>query len=284
MRVSRRLAAMVILGALGSVPVRAQAPPPPPAALQSDRDAHETRRELMEVLRRQPPALVQILQLDPTLLGSPEYLATYPALGEFLRRHPEVARDPLFFLGTPEPAIPPRTPATELFRHLVEVFSVIGVTALVIGSLMWLIRTLIDYRRWSRLSKVQTEVHTKLLDRFATNEDLIGYMRSEAGSRFLQSAPIPLEPDTRAPGAPLSRILWSLQAGVLLVALGLGFRFVSGRVPAEITMPFAMLGVMAIALGLGFLVSAAVSYLLSRRLGLLPDQAAARPAEPAAHA
>ena len=36
---------------------------------------------------------------------------------------------------------------------------------IVTATLAWLIKTLIDYRRWHRLSKVQAEVHTKLLDR-----------------------------------------------------------------------------------------------------------------------
>ena len=33
---------------------------------------------------------------------------------------------------------------------------------------------LVDHRRWLRQSKVQTEVHTKLLDRFTSNDDLLG--------------------------------------------------------------------------------------------------------------
>jgi len=71
---------------------------------------------------------------------------------------------------------------------------------LAIGVLTWLIRTIIDYRRWSRLSKVQAEIHTKLLDRFSSNEELAAYIQSPAGSRFLESSPIRLDPGPRSLG------------------------------------------------------------------------------------
>ena len=47
------------------------------------------------------------------------------------------------------------------------------------------------HRRWSRLSKIQTDVHNKLLDRFTSNEDLLAYIQTPVGRKFLESAPIP---------------------------------------------------------------------------------------------
>jgi hypothetical protein len=144
-----------------------------------------------------------------------------------------------------------------------------------------LTKTLIDYRRWNRLSKVQTEVHTKLLDRFSNNEDVLAYIKSPAGSRFLESAPIALDAGPRSIGAPLGRILWSVQAGVVLVAGGVGMIIVAGRVAEEAAQPMHALGTLGIALGLGFVISALVSYLISHRLGLIERQAPApRPEAP----
>jgi len=122
-------------------------------------------------------------------------------------------------------------------------------------------------------------VHTKLLDRFSSNEDLMAYMQTPAGRRFLESAPIPLEGPSRAVAAPLSRILWSLQAGVVLAVASLGILFISNRVVEEIAQPLFAIGVLVLALGTGFIVSAAASYVLSKRLGLLDAPAPAR--EPA---
>ena len=66
----------------------------------------------------------------------------------------------------------------------------------------------------------------------------------------------------------MSRILWSVQIGVVLFAGGLGLLFVSNRVLEEVAQPLFSIGVLALAVGAGFVVSAGASFLLSRRLGL----------------
>jgi hypothetical protein len=131
------------------------------------------------------------------------------------------------------------------------------------------IRTTIDYRRWNRLTKVQTDVHTKLVDRFTSNEELLAYVQSPAGSKFLESAPILLDAGPRTMGAPLGRILWSGQAGMVLAALGIGLEMVAGRVSGDVAEQLHVLGVLAIALGLGFVISAIISFVISHRLGLI---------------
>src|SRR5262249_37451072 len=136
---------------------------------------------------------------------------------------------------------------------------------------------LIDHRRWLRTSKVQTDAHTKLLDRLTSNEDLLAYIQSPAGSRFLQSAPLPI--DTGRPlGAPIGRILFSAQAGTVGMFLGLGLQAASVRVQSNPDIsdagPFLFaVAVVAMAVGFGFLVSSGVAYILSRRLGLLETKA-----------
>jgi hypothetical protein len=139
-----------------------------------------------------------------------------------------------------------------------------------IGVFIWLVRTAIDHRRWLRLTRTQTDIHTKLLDRLGTNEELMAYIQSPAGRRFLESAPINVEQEQqRTPHAPVSRILWSLQAGVVLAALGIGFWLVQTRANAELAEGFWVMGVLIAALGLGFVTSAIVAYLISARLGLM---------------
>lgn len=53
---------------------------------------------------------------------------------------------------------------------------VIGVTAVVVVAS--LLRQAFDYRRWVRQSRVQTEVHTKILDRMQSNEELLAYIQA----------------------------------------------------------------------------------------------------------
>lgn len=233
--------------------------------------SEETRGEFLRVLGRYPPQVGRVLKLDPSLFHNASYLASYPAVAEFLAQHPEVAHTPAFYLervSTSEFA--PATGGELIWQQTVEGFSILGVMLLVIGTLAWLIRTLIEHRRWSRVTRTQIEVHGKLMDRLQSNEDLLAYMATPAGKRFLESAPIALDAAApRAVGAPISRILWSMQVGVIVAVAGFGLQIVSRTVDAVAAPPFLAMGTIALAVGLGFLLSALVSFVLSKRLGLL---------------
>ena len=254
----------------------------PQVVVTSDQDARETRADFENVLKRLPPTVGRVMRLDPSLMRNTAYLEPYPTLAAFLQSHPAVVQNPSYYLENidyefwnPRPPEDARTQAIHVWRDMMQGFATLVVFSTVTWALLWLFRTLIEHRRWHRTSKVQTEVHTKLLDRFSSNEELIAYMQTSPGRRFLESAPLPVEGPAPAMAAPLSRILWSLQAGVVLGTAALGILFVSGRVIEEISQPLFALGVLVLALGTGFVVSAAASFFLSRRLGLL-DMPAAR--------
>jgi hypothetical protein len=272
------------LGMLQPSPAGAQTPKSAttPAPSQSivtveQPDAQRTKEEMERMFQHYPPMLRNVLQLDPTLLGNPAYLAPYPGLANFLSAHPEIARNPAFYIG--EPPSPPRDSRSQTLDMWKELYTDCGIFAgfaLATGLLVWLIRTLVDYRRWNRLAKVQTDVHTKILDRFTANEDLLAYIQSPAGSKFLESSPIKLDAAPRSVGAPLGRILWSLQGGLVLISGGLGLQIVGGHTRHEAAAPLLALGVLAIALGVGFVASAIISYVISRRLGLIDPPPAPR--------
>ncbi len=287
MVLARRIAAAVlmilIVGGLahaGAQPARPTAAPPAAEAQTQaapafeDRNAEEIRDQLSQLLEKYPPALGRVLKLDPSLLANQAYLAPYPSLASFLAAHPEVAHNPTYFLAhvqTPDGswrAPDVRTETISFWRTFYEDVGGFIIGLVVIFSLLWVIRTLLDWRRWTRLSRVQADVHAKLLDRFTANEDLLTYIQTPAGRRFLESGPVLAESGPRPLGAPVSRILWSFQAGVVLAAGGLGLTYVSGRVIPEVGQGFSVLGILAIALGIGFMLSAVAAWLISRRLGL----------------
>jgi hypothetical protein len=253
----------------------AQAPAPapaPPVSYENDRrNAEETRQRLRQVIERYSPSLFEVFKHDPTLLRNEEYLASYPGLAAFLQQHPEVGHNPSFFVGQPSwERSDPRTAGVDLWRHMMEALTIFAGFGLAASVLIWLIKTLIDYRRWLRLTRIQTEAHTKLLDRLTSNEDLMAYIQSPSGRRFLESAPIALDAAAqKTVSAPVSRILLSIQAGAVLACGGVGFLYASGRVIEEIAPGLFTIGVLAIAFGVGFFVSAILAYGLSERLGLL---------------
>jgi hypothetical protein len=129
----------------------------------------------------------------------------------------------------------------------------------------------LENRRWSRIFKLQSEVHGKLIDKFSSNQELALYMDTEAGKRFLEAAPIPVgfEPEQRMPNA-VARVLTPLQIGIVLVLLGAGF-FLLRHAGPEMETPMLVLGTVALMPGLGFIISAGVTWVLATRLGLMPE-------------
>ncbi|MGK2859984.1 MAG: hypothetical protein ACSLFQ_22540 [Thermoanaerobaculia bacterium] len=236
-------------------------------------DSRATREELNVLLDRHPRQVGVMLKLDPTLFRNEGWIAAYPALREFVAEHPEVVQNSAYYLEriwvpgdeAPEPAA---VRTTRQLMEGVQVF-VVMLTFLFAGS--WLIRTVLEHRRWSRVSRVQTDLYNKLLDRFTSHEDLMRYVQSEAGKNFIQSAISPISTGSAPPiAAPVGRILWSAQAGIVLVMLGAGLQFVSGRLHADVAGSVSTLGVLALCAGLGFALSGLVAWIVSRRLGILP--------------
>lgn len=247
-------------------------PPVPPVPLVVEQpDAQRTQQELSNLLQRYPPTLRDVLALDPSLLSNQSYLAPYPALANFLNAHPEVLRNPSFYIGAPERNRPPDRGAgvARVWEEMVTDVAVLTGFSLAISLIAWLIHGFIDARRWSRLTTIQTEVHKKLMDRFTSNEDLLAYIQTPAGSKFLESSPIVLDASPRNVAAPVNRILWTVQGGVVVIAVGAGLQIVGERVPFDVGQPLRALGVLGIALGLGLVASAIISFMISRRLGLM---------------
>ncbi|BCS35363.1 hypothetical protein TBR22_A45900 [Luteitalea sp. TBR-22] len=263
--------------AAAPLPAAGQPAPPVVPPVGSQQSADEIRRQLDELLREHPPIVREVLQREPALLGNADYLAPYPRLAAFVAAHPEIGRAPAYFLGEPDRQTPGGDP-TWMWR---EMTSMLGVGALLLGAALgigWLIRTALDHRRWQRVSRIQVDTHTKLLDRMASSEELRTYMESPAGRRFLESAPIALDGQSSPIAAPVSRILWSLQVGVVILALGIALQAVSRGVLEDAAQPLRVLGILATAVGVGFLVSAGLAYGLSRHLGLIGGDRASSPA------
>lgn len=239
-------------------------------------DADEMRRALETVLQQYPPSLPRILKMDPTLLTNEAYLQPYAQLGAFLKQHPEIVHNPSYFFSQYGEngnfyRETPQDRAIQMWRSTIEGFTIGTVILAIASGVLWLIKSMIDHRRWSRMSKIQTEVHNKVLDRMQSNEDLLAYIQTPAGKRFLESAPIQMD-SPRSIGAPFGRILWSAQAGAVLTVLGLGITLVSQTTLEEVAAPLAAMGAIVGALGVGFLVSAVLAYALTRRFNLVPGQ------------
>jgi hypothetical protein len=230
------------------------------------------------------PTLQQAVEADPSLLADEDYVSrTNPQLAQFLAQHPEVARNPDFYLFAEigrkgNRYIPPLRRAgaprdfsqTDLHRDYVQNASLLLGFVAFVGALLWLIRLLLENRRWSRAFRQQTEIHGKLIDRFATNQELLEYMNTEPGRRFLEASPIPVGLDRNVPlPGGMSRVIGPLQLGIVLTMLGSGI-MIFAHTAREFAAPLTLAGVVTLMPGLGFIISAIVTWRLTERLGLMP--------------
>jgi hypothetical protein len=245
----------------------AQAPP----------TADDTREVLRVLLQKYPRQVAEIIRRDPSLIAKPDYMAAYPDLSRYFEAHPEIARNIEFYFEG--------FGSWQNSRQLDPTFEALGVLLgglaagffmiLFAAVIIWLVRAFIQHRRWLKASTVQAEFHTKLLDRMGTNDELLAYVQSAAGRRFLEAAPVRAEADNPGFSAPIGSIIWSMMAGVVLTILGVGFRYSGNFVKDDAHDAFVVVGVIILSLGIGFVVASLMAFLVSSRLGLFPQKAAA---------
>jgi hypothetical protein len=265
--------------------VQAQAPAQNSTAVVGDsqQDLGATQQRLMQLLRVSP-TLADVVSSDPELLADQQYVAkSNPELAAFLAQHPEIGRNPSFWLFSElrspqqknyevlEPKrgfVPPRDARNDSVDAMMSNVAPMVVMVVLLIALAWVIRTMAESRRWTKIFTLQSEVHGKLIDRFATNQELLGYMETDAGKRFLEAAPIVTEAESRRMPNLVSRVIATLQVGLVLTLLGAGLLGLRNSVGDSAT-AMLVLGMIALMPGIGLILSAGALWVLGRRLNLL---------------
>ena len=134
-----------------------------------------------------------------------------------------------------------------------------------IGFIVYIV---VDGLRRRQQMRVFAEFHTKLLERLGSARDFADFFTSDAGSRFLNSL------SSSEGGAPQLRILRSMQTGFVLLAVGIGFFIMLDQrtFDVEAVDGLMVVATAATAVGAALLVSTGMSYLLSKRMGLIERQ------------
>jgi len=249
-----------------------------------NRNADQIRNDFRDLMRQFPPNLGEVLKLDPTLMTNENYLQTYPALATFFATHPEVPRDPTFYLDFARTSRDverdnSRYPRSATAEQIRDIFTFIGVASGVSGLgyvLIWLVRTILAHRRWLRSTKLQMDIHNRLMERLSSSADVQAYLESAATNRLLLDMPVTSEGPSPRVSAPINRIMWSVQAGIVLGMAGIGL-LIGQRYWPDSENVLTIPGVLILAVGIGFILASGASYILSGRLGLLEPLAGPRP-------
>jgi hypothetical protein len=256
----------------------------------SQQEISALQDQLLTMLRVSP-TLAEVVSRDPSLLADNEYvMRNNPQLAHFLQAHPEIAHNPDFYLfnnlhGQGErasdtldrklwPEMMPRQEEYSFARDLMNNALPFMVFLCILVALLWLTHVLLENRRWNRIFKLQTDVHNRLLERFGTSQEVLTYMSTESGKRFLEATPIATGIDRREPvPSPVARVLTPLQIGIVMSLLGIGLislrHSISGGDNALL-----VLGVVVLMPGVGFIISAGITWVLARHLGLMPQSGA----------
>jgi hypothetical protein len=132
-----------------------------------------------------------------------------------------------------------------------------------IGWVAWVAGS--TFRR-VRTARLQADVQTKLLERFGSSRELLDYLQTGHGQRFLEFV-------VTERANPYARILTAAQAGVIMTLLGVAFLFLTNMANVhEAADVLLVLGTLVLTLGIGFLASAALSFVLSRSWGLFDQR------------
>ena len=141
-----------------------------------------------------------------------------------------------------------------------EVFTV----GIVFGMISWVVWVIATNIRQGHVAGNVARLHSQLLDKCASNQDLLSYLESGPGRRFLESS-------ATSGANPSGRILNAVQAGAIFTLVG-GAILIAHRgmtVGFDERQSLLLIGSIALAVGIGFLISAAVSYVLCKSWGLL---------------
>jgi hypothetical protein len=234
-------------------------------------DADATRELLRRILETYPRSVGEVLRRDPSLLTRSDYMASYPQLAQFIAEHPEIPRNvEYYFEGYGAWNRQPLDPEYEALGVLLGGLAGFLVVSAMVGILAWIVRAVIGHRRWTQATRLQAEVHSKLMDRMTSNEELLAYLQSPAARRLLEAAPIRPEPESPIASAPIGPIIWSMMAGIVLATVGVGFRVAAGTIAEDVQRAFTVVGIILFALGIGFLLASGMAFMLSSRLGLFP--------------
>ena len=115
----------------------------------------------------------------------------------------------------------------------------------------------------AKKNKLKMELHQKLVEKFNNVSELNDFLKSDSGSKFLQSLSIEYV-------QPKERIISSITRGLVAGVVGLSFLPIGMMFSGNSKYYYAA-GIVLFALGVSLLISSWLSYKLSAKWGIIKD-------------
>ncbi len=147
-------------------------------------------------------------------------------------------------------------------NSIFEPIAVVAVISILAFGIITILKLALEHLKRTRTEKLQSELFNKMLDKFGGNQELIAWLESGGGQGLLRAAEAPKP-------AAYTRILNSVQAGLLVIMIGAGFVVVSGKANPEAVATVHSIGMVLITAGAGLLAGGLATYILSRKFGLI---------------
>jgi hypothetical protein len=127
----------------------------------------------------------------------------------------------------------------------------------------WVVYVILEWRKLKHKNQLQN----KIIDKLNSVPELNEFLQTEGGTRFLNFLTI-------ESFSPKEKLLSSISKGIILFMLGAAFVCLDPLFPTvtEDARIFMALAYIFAALGIGFLVSSFISYLLSKKWGIIKKE------------
>jgi hypothetical protein len=112
-------------------------------------------------------------------------------------------------------------------------------------------------------ARQRTFVHKAVIDKFSSADDFAAFLQSPAGQKFIT--------DLSGSESPARAVMGAIQKGIILVLLGAGVWWIGVTVESEAEV--VSIGILLLCAGAGILISAGISWRLSKSWGLLERRA-----------
>jgi hypothetical protein len=110
-------------------------------------------------------------------------------------------------------------------------------------------------------ARQRASTYKAVMDRISSGEDFAAFLQSTAGQKFIT--------DLSGSESPVRAVIGAIQKGMILVSLGGGVWWTGAKL--ESNAEVAGIGVLLLCVGAGILISAGISYRLSKSWGLIDE-------------